>query len=92
MAWKSECYGSPMFQVASKIKKCRIDLLKWNSSQESNSATMIQKLKAEMEEMKESDGVLDGEKWNGLKDSWSWHVERKSSTGAKKGAMDRGGR
>lgn len=30
-AWGYECY-SPMFQVDSKIKRCRMDLIRWKSS------------------------------------------------------------
>lgn len=29
-AWITECKGSLMFQVASKIKLCRLGLLNWN--------------------------------------------------------------
>lgn len=66
-AWNLYVDVSPMFQVASKIKRCRIDLIRLNNSQGSNSATMIRKLKGEIEEMKESDVLWDREKRNRLK-------------------------
>lgn len=28
LVWESECFNSPMFKVATKIKRCRMELLK----------------------------------------------------------------
>lgn len=50
-AWDRECIESLMFKVACKIKRCRMDLLKWNRKSQNNSAAIIQKLKEEMEEL-----------------------------------------
>lgn len=50
-AWDRECIGSPMFKVACKIKRYRMDLLKCNRKSQNNSAARIQKLKEEMEEL-----------------------------------------
>lgn len=66
-AWYSECIGSSMFQVTQKIKRCRLELLKWNNNQECNSTVRIQKLKEEMSEMKKTGGQRDWDKWNSLK-------------------------
>lgn len=66
-AWESKFYGLPMFQVGYKIKRCMMEFNRWNRLQESNSTTRIQKLKVEMEVMKESDGLWDWERWSNLK-------------------------
>lgn len=51
-SWDPECISSPMFRVVYKIKKCRMELIKWNRQQESNFAIKIQKLKREMDELR----------------------------------------
>lgn len=40
-AWATDCESSRMFQVASKIKLCRLGLLNWSRSQMSNAAVRI---------------------------------------------------
>lgn len=40
-AWTTDCIGSPMFQVAFKIKRCRMALLQWNTLAGNNSAKKI---------------------------------------------------
>lgn len=62
-----KCLGSSIFKVAYKIKRCRMELIKWNKQQESNSAIRIHKLKEEIVEMKETEGQRNWEKWNTLK-------------------------
>lgn len=62
-AWESDCFGSPMFRVAFKIKRCR----QWDRLQGHNSAAKIQKLKEEMEELKKQEGRRDWVKWTELK-------------------------
>lgn len=63
-AWGTKCIGSTMFQVAQKIKRCRIELLKWHSQQECNSVSKIQKLKEEMDVLQAAGGQRDWERWN----------------------------
>lgn len=66
-SWAEECYSSPMYQVTYKIKRCRMDLIRWHKLQDSNSAKRIQMLKLEMDAMKELEGQWDWERWNTLK-------------------------
>lgn len=65
--WKCECYGTPMFKVASKIKKYRMALLKWNKQQMSNSAIRISQLKKELDALRDKKGQRDWEQWHVLK-------------------------
>lgn len=55
-AWESKCIGSPMFKVASKIKRCKMKLIKWNRQQESKSAIRINNIKKELDELKDKKG------------------------------------
>lgn len=48
-AWEPVCIGSSMFQVAYKIKRCRMALIQWGKQVGNNSAAKIQKLKEEMD-------------------------------------------
>lgn len=52
-AWETECEGSPMFQVASKIKLYRLGLLNWNRQKRHNAAVRIQEIQEAMEQMKD---------------------------------------
>lgn len=63
-AWGVDCIGSSMFQVAQKIKRCRMDLIQWNKTLSSNSATRIQQLKEDMVGLQEAGGQRDWDKWN----------------------------
>lgn len=58
-AWEQECVGSPMYQVASKIKRCRLELIKWSRGSQHNSAIRIQNLKMEIEQLQQQDGQRD---------------------------------
>lgn len=66
-AWDPDCIGSPMFQVAYKIKWCRLELLKQSKQLQGNSAIKIQKLKEELETLREQEGQRDWEQWLMLK-------------------------
>lgn len=65
--WEQECVGSHMFQVASKIKRCRLELIEWSRGSQNNSAIRIQNLTVEMEELQQQDGQGDWRKWHLLK-------------------------
>lgn len=67
-AWTPDCFGSPIHQVASKIKRCRLALLNWSRQGQSNSAVRIQKLKAEMEELRGQEGQRDWDRWYRIKE------------------------
>lgn len=56
-----------MFKVASKIKKCRLALLQWSRQQQVNMAKEIQRIKGEMDRMKEHWGQRDWNGWNLLR-------------------------
>lgn len=60
-AWDTECEGSAMFKVAAKIKKCKSELLQWSRQQQGNAAKVIQRIKGEMDRMKEEGGQRDWE-------------------------------
>lgn len=66
-AWETECEGSPMFQVASKIKLCRLSLLNWNRQQKSNTAVRIKEIQETMEYLKEQGGNRNWETWHDLR-------------------------
>lgn len=44
-AWNETVIGSPMFQVAERIKRCRLALLKWDGKYMSNYVDRIKELK-----------------------------------------------
>lgn len=67
-AWEANVIGSPMFQVAERIKRCRLALLQWNGQQMSTSAARIQELKVEMESLGDEAGLRDWVRWNLLKE------------------------
>lgn len=55
-----------MFQVASKIKNCRLRILDWNRKQVRNATKRIQEIKREMDIMKEERGSRDWNRWHEL--------------------------
>lgn len=59
-AWESDCEGSPMFQVTSKIKLCKLGLLNWSRQQSHDAAVKIQEIQKAMETMKDQ-GVKNWE-------------------------------
>lgn len=48
-----------MHKVATKIKRCRVELLKWNRQHQGNAARRIQLIQEEMEFLKDQGGFLD---------------------------------
>lgn len=66
-AWDQDCEGSPMFTVATKIKQCRLGLLKWSKQQQGNAAKRLKELKEEMDQMKEEGGRRNLDHWNSLR-------------------------
>lgn len=58
-AWNFECKGSIMHKAATKIKRCRVELLKWNSQGQGNAAKWITLIQIEMERLKEEGGNRD---------------------------------
>lgn len=56
-----------MYQVCSRIKKCRVALLKWSKGLQTNSSKQIMNLKNEMEAMSSLRGDRDWQKWTQLK-------------------------
>lgn len=66
-AWEPDCIGSPMYKVAYKIKRCRMALIRWSKQVENNSAVKIQKLKEEMEMLRDRGQQRDWEAWDKLK-------------------------
>lgn len=67
IAWNVDCIGSAMFKVASKIKNCGNEHIKWNREQENNSGLKIQILKKAMEDLRGRGNRGDGALWNDLK-------------------------
>lgn len=61
-AWKEEQQGTLMFQVCSRIKSCRVALLKWNKGHDTNSAKQIKNMKLEIEELNKMRGGRDWQK------------------------------
>lgn len=60
-AWELECEGLLMFQVATKIKLCILEILKWDRLQSSKAARKIQEIKDKLESLREQEGSRD---WN----------------------------
>lgn len=58
-ASEPDSIGSLIFQVAYKIKRCRMKLLKWSKQLQGNSVVKIQKLKEELETLREQEGQMD---------------------------------
>lgn len=58
-AWDTSIEGSVMYQVAMKIKLCRIELQKWSLHTHTNSAKKIEQLKNELETFKDMEGNTD---------------------------------
>lgn len=56
-----------MFQVAAKIKQCRLEILKWNRLQCSNTTRKIQGIKNEMEALRVQEGNRDWDRWTELR-------------------------
>ena len=51
-AWNIPSEGTRWYQVTQKIKNCRIELLKWNSSKKGNSLEKINGCKKKIEDIK----------------------------------------
>ena len=51
-AWNIPSEGTRWYQVTQKIKNCRIELLKWNSSKKGNSLERINGCKKKIEDIK----------------------------------------
>lgn len=66
-SWENECIGSPIHQVACKIKNCPLALLEWNRMHHTNSAARIKAIREEMGQIKEEGGDRDWCKWSDLK-------------------------
>lgn len=67
-AWQTDYIGSPMHQVAHKIKKkCQLALLQWNRTGQHNSSVRIQQIKEQIEELREAEGNRDWKRWYSLK-------------------------
>lgn len=57
--WETNCEGRLMYKVATKIKRCRLELLKWNRQQQGNAARKIQRIQEEMKNLNEQGGQKD---------------------------------
>lgn len=76
-AWDTECDGSALFKVVAKIKRCRLELLQWSRQQQGNATKEIQRIKGEMDRMKEEGGQRDWESWNYLRSKLHEAYKRK---------------
>lgn len=65
--WDTSIEGSVMYQVAMKIKLCRIELLKWSLHTHTNLAKKIEQLKKKLEEFKDIEGNRDWATWIEMK-------------------------
>lgn len=65
--WKRDQEGTTMYKVCSRIKTCRVDLLKWSKGVITNSRKQITDLKLEMEEMSRWGGDWHWQHWYHLK-------------------------
>lgn len=53
-AWNQDCEGSRMFKITRKITQCRIALLKWNNTFQSNAKKKIMQMKKQLQRTRES--------------------------------------
>nr|XP_027065280.1 uncharacterized protein LOC113691366 [Coffea arabica] len=56
IAWEQQVEGSRMYQVATKIKNCRVALLKWKNNFQANSRDKIELIKKQLCDLKEVRG------------------------------------
>nr|XP_027093667.1 uncharacterized protein LOC113714070 [Coffea arabica] len=66
-AWEENVEGSRMYQVQSKVRNCRVALLKWSNSINKNSKDRIDSLKKQLDQTRESSIDNKREKMAGLK-------------------------
>ncbi|XP_071909826.1 uncharacterized protein [Coffea arabica] len=66
-AWEENVEGSRMYQVQSKVRNCRVALLKWSNSINKNSKDRIDSLKKQLDQTRESSMDNKREKMVGLK-------------------------
>ncbi|CAI9117559.1 OLC1v1018964C1 [Oldenlandia corymbosa var. corymbosa] len=67
-AWSGSAEGSPMHQLVVKIKRCRLELLKWSRGQNLNPSREIKRISGEMDGLKAQGGARDWDKWKRLKE------------------------
>ena len=51
LAWDQRDDGSRMFKVVQKVKRCRVNLLKWNSKIQGNSKQKIEQIKGQLQQL-----------------------------------------
>ncbi|XP_071901112.1 uncharacterized protein [Coffea arabica] len=66
-AWDQRDDGSRMFKVMQKVKRCRVNLLKWNSKIQGNSKQKIEQIKDQMQQLNLCDAEVKRERKKRLK-------------------------
>ncbi|XP_071905749.1 uncharacterized protein [Coffea arabica] len=54
-AWRQSDEGTRMFKLTQKIKRCRISLLRWKNKFQSNSKEHIERIKKNLQELRETE-------------------------------------
>lgn len=67
--WETDCEGSLMYKVATKIKRCRVELLKWNRQGQGNAAKRIRMIQEKMERLTELGGNRDWNRCHAMKEA-----------------------
>ncbi|CAA0826236.1 Unknown protein, partial [Striga hermonthica] len=65
--WQYEQGGTPMYNFQQKIKKTRLDILKWSSTFRSENARRITQLNHQLSELRKAGHLIDWRKWDELK-------------------------
>ncbi|XP_071924897.1 uncharacterized protein [Coffea arabica] len=67
LAWDQKDDGSRMFKVVQKVKRSRVNLLKWNSKIQGNSKQKIEQIKDQLQQLNLSDTEAKRERKKSLK-------------------------
>ncbi|CAA0805858.1 Unknown protein, partial [Striga hermonthica] len=66
-AWQKQVYGPPLYSIQSKIRNTRMALLKWKTSQATNSALLIDSYNAQLAVMLNQGSRKDWDNWMEIK-------------------------